>query len=77
MKPRYVPLELTQAVAGSPIRVSVLDETDTPVWTTERIVEPGDSLLNFSIGEGELSRGRYRAQVTLGAATLAEREFEV
>ena len=73
-----VGMEVTDAPAGSAIRVTVENaDSNSQVWTAERDVPAGRTHMHFSIDEGKLPRGKYRAMVIIGDETVAERDFEV
>jgi hypothetical protein len=73
-----VGMEVTDAPAGSAVRVTVQDaDSNNQVWTAERDVPAGRTHMHFSIDEGKLPRGKYRAKVIIGDETVAERDFEV
>jgi len=68
--PIHLSMQVTDAVAGSVVRVSVRDVlTKRIAWSEARPVNPGRSFQSFAIGR-KLAVGRYRAESTLdGQAT--------
>jgi len=77
-EPLYVSMEVTDAPAGSKVRLSIRDrETNALVWSNEGTVEAGKSYLTFEVGSGKLAHGDYRADVIIGDETVARREFQV
>jgi len=76
--PVYISMEVTDAPAGSKVRVAIFDKaTDREVWTAEQSVAPGKTYLTFNIDRGKLPTGEYRAEVIVGDETVANRTFAV
>lgn len=75
--PIHLSLQVTDAVAGSVVHVSVRDVvTQRIAWSEARPATPGRSSFTFEIGRA-LAAGRYRAESTLGGAPTNPREFIV
>lgn len=73
----HLSMEVTDAPAGSVIRVSIHDAaTDRRMWDEERTVAPGKSYLGFSLDRA-LTPGTYRADVIIGDEVVARREFQI
>ena len=70
-------MQVTDAVDGSVVRVSVRDVlTKRIAWSEARPVTPGRSHVTFEIGRA-LAVGRYRAESTFGGAATTPWEFAV
>jgi hypothetical protein len=75
--PIHFSMQVTDAPAGSVVRVSVRDAaTQHVAWSEERPAPAGRSYLTFEIGRG-LAEGRYRAETTLGGGATRPQEFVV
>lgn len=75
--PIHLSMQVTDALAGSVVRVSVQDiATHRIAWSEARPVTPGRSFLAFAIGT-QLGVGRYRAESSLGGAAKSPRNFVV
>jgi hypothetical protein len=73
----YMSMEVTDALAGSRVRVTLLDkDTTEPMWSEEQSIPSGRSYVAFNLGD-RLPRGSYRAQLIIGDETVARREFEI
>lgn len=68
--------EVTDAPAGSLVRVSVLDASERIVWSEEKQAPSGESYVSFDIGRG-LVQGTYRADVIVGQEVRSHTGFEV
>jgi hypothetical protein len=75
--PIHLSMRISQAPAGSVVRVSVRDiATRRVAWSEEKPVPASPSYLTFEIGRN-LAEGRYRADSTLGDETASTRDFLV
>ncbi len=76
--PIHVSMEVTNAPAGTMVRMSVVDgRTRQRVWSQEAPVSPGRSHLSFSLSAEELGAGYFRAEVLVGDETVVARSFVV
>ena len=73
----HVSIEVTDAPAGSMIRLTVSDPTGDPVWSEEKPVSPGLSHLSFSVDGEELGPGTYRAGLIIGDEMIRSSSFVV
>ena len=75
--PIHLSMQVTDAVVGSVVTVSVRDVVSHRIaWSENRPVPPGRSDLTFAIGR-DLALGRYRAESTLGGEAAKSWDFEV
>lgn len=72
-----VSMRVTDAPAGSVVRVSIHDAGNQEVWADERQVSPRDPRLSFTITGHRLGAGAYEARVLVGDEVVARRNFEV
>jgi hypothetical protein len=76
-EPIHVSMEVTDAPAGSVVRLSVRDaSTDRTLWSEDGKVEGGRSYLTFTVDD-ELAPGTYRVDVIIGDEVVARKEFQV
>lgn len=68
--------EVTEAPAGSVVRVSVRDATNRIVWSEEKKAPHGGSYQSFGIGR-KLASGSYRAEVEVGHEVRTRTSFEI
>lgn len=74
----YLSMEVTDAPAGSRVRVTLLDEdTNEEVWSEEADVPAGQSYINFALDGDELEPGPYRAEVIIGDERVAVHSIEL
>ena len=75
--PIHLSMQVTDAAAGSVVRVSVRDVfTKQIAWSEARPVTPGSSFLTFEIGR-LLAVGRYQAESTIGGVATHPWAFAV
>jgi len=74
----YVSMEVTDAPAGSAVRVTIMNRvTGESLWSREKSVPPGRSHLHFNLGARTLGAGDYRVEVVVGDEPVATRSFKV
>jgi hypothetical protein len=75
--PIHLSMKVSEARAGSTVRVAVRDVvTNRVAWNEERPVPAGPSAVTFAIGR-KLLPGRYRAESSLDAGAMSPRDFVV
>ena len=73
----FVSMEVTDAPAGSLIRLTLFDDAgDQEVWTEELPVQAGVSHLYFSLDADDIEPGAYRAEVIIGDERVAVRRLQ-
>jgi hypothetical protein len=76
-EPIHVSMRVSDAPAGSVIKVAVLNQAGTEVWSDQRAVIAGAEHLQFTIDEGSLSAGSYETRVIVGDERVANKRFDV
>ena len=72
-----VSMRVSDAPAGSVVRVSIHDAGDREVWVDERPVSREEPRLSFSITGHRLGAGDFEARVLVGDEVVARRSFAV
>jgi hypothetical protein len=72
-----VSMRVSDAPAGSVVRVSIHDSGDHEVWKDDQSVTREEPRLSFLVSAGKLVAGSYEARVIVGDEVVARKTFEV
>jgi hypothetical protein len=74
----HLSMKVNGTTPAQKVRLVVFDEeTDQQVMSTEKNVDASNPMVHFTIDKGKLASGDYRAEVMIGADTVAEESFSV